>query len=71
MTITNKQALSQQQQAPSQQQQTLEQALCLNLPGMLPGQQPFCFSQISSQERRAHLMSTIEQALEITADCGD
>jgi hypothetical protein len=66
------QAPPQQQQAPPQQQQALAQALGLNLPGMLSGQNPFSFySQRSPEKRRAHLLSTIEQALEITADCDD
>jgi hypothetical protein len=64
MTIDNK-------QAPSQQQQ-LSQALGLNLPRMLSGQNPFSFcSQRSPEEQRAFLLATIDQALEITADCDD
>jgi hypothetical protein len=65
MTIDNK-------RAPFQQRQQLSQALGLSRPGMLSGQNPFSFcSQRTPEEQRAFLLSTIDQALELTADCDD
>jgi hypothetical protein len=43
----------------------------MRLPGMMPGQHPSCFTRRTPEEQRAHLLKTIEQALEITADCDD
>jgi hypothetical protein len=70
MTITNKQAPSQQQQQASSPQQSLTQALGLNM--RLPRtQNPFSFPQMSNNEQRAQLLKTIDQALELTAGWDD
>jgi hypothetical protein len=62
MTINNK------EQQEEEQQQSLYRALLLRLSGIsMPALQP----RMSREERRAHLLSTLQLALDITSDVDD